>query len=137
MKWSYTGSVQADSEAAALATARAIATGSGHPLQTRSDETVEWASDIDNAAATWFVKLDFAYEFEGPSDGFIGGEITTDTQQPLAGEWRRTISGYLVAATTAAAQARLALLLAGESSKLEVTQRVAETYLDASGSDGH
>ncbi len=136
MKWSYTGSVQADSEAAALATARAIATVSGHPLQTRSDETVEWASDIDNAAATWFVKLDFAYEFEGPSDGFIGGEITTDTQQPLAGEWRRTISGYLVAATTAAAQARLALLLAGESSKLEVTQRVAETYLDASGSDG-
>ena len=136
MKWNYSGSVLAIDEATALATARAIAAGTGHPLQTRSEESVERSSEIDMAATLRFVKLDFTYEFEGPSDGFIAGEITTETSTPLAGEWKRNISGSLTATSTAVAKARLNLLLAGETAKLEVTTRVSEIYLDSSGADG-
>ena len=136
MRWSYSGTVNAVDAATALAIARAIAAAAGHPLQVRSEETIEESSDIDVAATMLFVKLDFSYEFEGPSDGFISGEITTETTRPLAGEWRRTISGFLIAASTGAAEARLTLLLAGETAQLETTRRVSEVYLDATGSDG-
>ena len=52
---------------------------------------------MTTAATRNFVKLDFAYEFEGPSDGFISGVIGTDQSRQLAGDWTRTISGYLIA----------------------------------------
>lgn len=135
MRWSYSGSVLAVDEATALTTARAVATSAGHPILTRSEETIEKASEIESAATMLFVKLDFTYEFEGPGDGFISGEITTEALLPLAGEWRRTISGFLIAATRNAAEARLAAFLLGESGMLETSRRWSEIYLDTSGSD--
>lgn len=134
-RWNYSGSVLTSSEADALATARAIAAGASHPIQTRGEETLERVSEIDGGADMQFVKLDFSYEFEGPSDGFISGEITTETNRPISGEWRRSIIGYLIADSTATAETRLALLLASAGTQLEVTRRTTEVYLDASGSD--
>lgn len=135
MKWSYTGSARAASAAAALATARAIAAAASHPVMTRSEETIEQATDLfAPAGALHFVKLDFSYEFEGPSDGFIGGEISTDTATPLAGEWRRTTSGFLIGVSKAAVETRLALLLTDETNPLETTRRWSEVYHDPTGS---
>ena len=135
MRWNYSGTVQAIDAATAVATARAIAAAANHPVLVRSEETIEQCSDIDTPATMVFTKLDFTYEFEGTSDGFISGEITTETVSPQAGEWRRTISGFLIASSAAVAEARLTTLLAGESPMLEGTRRVSEIYLDASGSD--
>ena len=135
MRWNHSGSVRAESEAAALAVARGIASAAGHPILVRSQENFERVSDIDAPASVHAIKLDYSYEFEGPSDGFIGGEISTDQSRPLAGEWRRTISGFLVAVTREAAEQRLALLLAGEGAQLEVTRKWTEVYHDATGAD--
>lgn len=135
MRWSYSGSVRAADEAAALGVARAIAAAASHPILTKSQENFERVTDIDTPATIHPVKLDYSYEFEGPSDGFISGEITTDQTRPLTGEWRRTISGFLIATTKDAAETRLGTLLAGESPQLEVTRRWTEVYLDASGAD--
>jgi hypothetical protein len=135
MKWSYSGTVRAESEAAALVAARAIASAAAHPVMTKSQETLERVTDIEAPTTLHPVKLDYSYEFEGPSDGFISGEFTTDRATPLAGEWRRSISGFLIATTQAVAEARLTILLAGESPQLEVTRRWSEIYLEASGTD--
>lgn len=137
MKWSYQGSTRSTSEALALGAARAIATtaAASHPVMTRSDETFDRVTAIDNPATLHHVKLDFAYDFEGPSDGFISGEINTETASPLAGEWRRTISGFLIATTKAVAEARLALLLAAETNPLETTRKWSEIYLDPTGTN--
>ena len=136
MRWTYSGSVKALTEADALAAARVIASGSGHPLMTRSEETIDKASKIGDPSTLEFIKVDFNYEFEGPSDGFIGGEINWETTSPLAGEWRQTISGFLTATTKAVAEARLVTLLAAQGTGLDVSRRWTEVYLDSTGSDG-
>jgi hypothetical protein len=135
MRWTYSGSVKAQTEAAALAAARAIAASAGHPLMTRSEETLDKASQITAPEVLLCIKLDFNYEFEGPSDGFIGGELSWDVTTPLAGEWRRAVSGFLVAVTPAAAEARLVLLLAAEGIGLEVSRKWSEVYHDVTGGD--
>lgn len=139
MRWNYSGSITAASPGAALALARSLVAATGHPVQTKSDETLEHVSEIfppeSGPAGRDFVKLDFSYEFEGPSDGFIGGEIGTDRNLPLFGEWRRMVSGFLVATTRAVAEARLTALLAGEGAAIEKTLKWSEIYLDESGSD--
>lgn len=135
MRWSYGGTVTAGTSAAALVIARGIAAAAGHPVMVRGEETLDLAADVTTAATRNFVKLDFSYEFEGPSDGFISGEISTDQSRSLAGEWTRTISGYLIAATTEVAEQRLTMLVAPYDHKLQVTRRWSETYVDATGAD--
>jgi hypothetical protein len=135
MRWSYSGTVQSPDEAAALATARAILAAQNHPVLVSSEETLEKSTTLDNPEQLQFIKLDFSYEFEGPSDGFIGGEIQTDTSTPLAGEWRRGTSGFVIAATRAAAEARLDLLLAAAGTALESTRKWSEVYHDVTGTD--
>lgn len=135
MRWSYSGSVRAETEAAALSVARGIASAANHPVMTKSDETVERVTDIQTPTTIHTVKVDFSYEFEGPSDGFISGEITTETTNPIAGEWRRSISGYLIAQTKSAAETRLAQLLSAETNPIESTRKWNEIYLDTTGSD--
>ncbi len=139
MRRSYSGSVTAASEGAALAIARGLAAAESL-VRTKSDETIESTSNIWIVAegaqpAPDFVKLDFSYEYEGPSDGFIGGEIMTDRALPLFGEHRRSISGNLVAATREIAEGRMEALLAGEGTALEKGIKWSEIYLDESGTD--
>lgn len=139
MRWNYSGSITAATDGAALALARSLVAATGHPVQTKSEENLEHTSEIyipaEGTVNREFVKLDFTYEFEGPSDGFIGGEISTDRNLPLFGEWRRVISGFLVATTREVAEARLALLLASEGAAIERTLKWSEIYLDDSGED--
>jgi hypothetical protein len=76
-----------------------------------------------------------APEIRHDSGWKIGGEITTESQSPLSGEWRTTVSGMLVAATREAASNRLDSLLSSEGPDADITRRWSETYLDASGTD--
>jgi hypothetical protein len=135
MRWSYTGSVTSPDETSALATARAIAAAANHPVLVSSEETLDKATTLEDPATLHLIKVDFTYEFEGPSDGFISGELSTESLTPAAGEWRSTTSGFLIAASKAAAETRLALLLAGAGTALETTRKWSEIYLDESGSD--
>lgn len=140
MRWNYSGSITAATDGAALALARSLVAATGHPIRTKSEENIEHVSDIylpesGTQAGRHFVKLDFSYEFEGPSDGFIGGEITTDRNLPLFGEYRRMISGFLIATTREVAEGRLILLLAGEGAAIEKTLKWSDTYLDDTGTD--
>jgi len=125
-KWTYSGTVRAKTAAASLAAARAVMTGLTHPLLVSTQETIDEVSDILDPAKMQFVKVDFTYEFEGPADGFIGGEISTELTSPLAGEWRTSASGYLVANTKAIALAKLATLLSGYGIPLEESDKWSE-----------
>lgn len=140
MRWNYTGSVTGTSVESALQTARGLVADTGHPVKTRSEENVEYVSDIlvppgSAQGQPHFVKVDFSYQFEGPSDGFIGGEIRTDRNTPLFGEWRRTLSGFLIATDRQTAETRLAALLASEGTGIDVTRQWTETYLDETGNN--
>lgn len=134
MRWTYSGSVMGPDEVAALQTARAIAAAANHPVLVSSEETLDKATDLENPATLHLIKLDFNYEFEGPSDGFISGELTTEISKPMAGEWRSSTSGYLIAATKSAAENRLDQLLAGLGQALEQSRKWSEVYLDPDGS---
>lgn len=125
-KWTYSGTVKASTAAASLAAARAVIANVNHPLIVSTQETVDTVSDILAPDTMRFVKVDFTYEFEGPADGFIGGEITTDLSSPLAGEWRMMISGYLVANTRAIAEQKLAALLNETRAPLEQSNKWSE-----------
>lgn len=125
-KWTYSGSVRASTEAASLSAARAIITGLTHALLTSSQETIEQVSDIQTPDTMNFIKVDFTYEFEGPADGFIGGEITSELSSPMAGEWRMNISGYLVAINKETALAKLTTLLTGNVNPLDQSDKWSE-----------
>lgn len=140
MRWSYTGSITGTSELEALALAQAIVPENSHPVRVKAEELIERLTDIgepdgSGQGAVDFVKLDFSYEFEGPADGFIGGELATDRNLPLFGEYRRVVSGFLVAADREAAETRLALLLAAEGTAIETTRKWTDTYLDDDDAD--
>jgi hypothetical protein len=138
MRWTYSGTVSAVDSAAALATARSIAATATlqHPIMVSSEETLDLATGMDDAGTRNFLKLDFSYEFEGASDGFLSGEITTENTRPLAGEWRHTLSGFLIATSRDAAQIRLDTLLAANGpDAVESTLRWTDLYLDTSGAD--
>jgi len=138
MRWTYSGSVTAASSATALTIARSLVAATGHPIRTKSEETLEyvsavWIEGTGAQPSAVFVKLDFSYEFEGPSDGFVGGEISTDRNLPLFGEYRRVVSGFLVASSKAMAETILITLLTGESTAIEKTLKWSEVYLNESG----
>lgn len=135
MRWNYSGSITAASSGTALALARSLIVGAGHPIQTKSEENIEYVSDIFTPTTRQFVKLDFSYDFEGPADGFIGGEISTDRTLPLFGEYRRVVSGFLVATSRTVAEARLVILLAAEGAAIEKTLKWSDTYLDDAGGE--
>ncbi len=136
-RWSYTGSVTAIDAASALTTARAIfdSAAAAYPVTVSSEETLDLATAMDDADTRNFIKLDFGYEFEGPSDGFISAELTVETTQPLTGEWRRTTSGAVVAISREVAEVRLGTLLGTAVDPLETTRRWTTLYLDLTGSD--
>jgi len=54
----------------------------------------------------------------------------------LFGEYRRMVSGYLIATTKAVAEGRLILLLAAEGAAIEKTLKWSDIYLDETGTDG-
>jgi hypothetical protein len=134
LRRTYSGSATAPDAAAALTIARGSTTGET-AMPTRSQETLDQASDIDTHTQLNFVKLDFSYDFEAASDGFIAGEFSTDWSLPLAGEWTATFAGHLIAPDEAAAESRLAILLTAFSTDptLQLTKRLSAIYLDADG----
>lgn len=137
MAWTYSGSVTGMSGTDALALARGIAAAQSHPVLVRSEETLEESTDISHTpgAARNFMKLDFSYEFEGPVSGFISGEMTWEEATLLAGEWRRTLSGYLLSVDRETSEARFNSLCSGQPVALDKTLRWTETYLDKTGND--
>jgi hypothetical protein len=137
MGWNYSGTVKSVDAATALATARAIGGSAAHPVRTKDEETVETvtAPGAAETPAEQFVQVTFSYGYEGPSDGFITAEITMDTARPRYGEWTTAISGFVVAADKATAETRLGLILSGEGTSLERSEKWTTLTLDRTGSD--
>lgn len=101
---SYTGKVAAQTSAAALAKARSLGDGK-YPLRMTSTEAMTWKSVGDSADI--FVECSFAYEYQRKGSK-IYAEVSSETGNETFGVSSETISGFVVAATQAAAESTAA-----------------------------